>query len=173
MLFILQYTAHFAAQYKDKLLAEIEGRSWQPSDTPPPSLSNDSSLRKPRANLARTNSPIPRSGSGSPSMGYNQSSSQGGNGNGGGSTQKSRNEDYFANMGNTNDGRSSDLPPSQGGKYGGFGSDNSYNSNSNRGGGNSSIPSIDDLRDDPVAALSKGWGWFSNVASQASKSINE
>ena len=35
---------------------------------------------------------------------------------------KEQNQDYFARMGNENSSRPDNLPPSQGGKYSGFGS---------------------------------------------------
>lgn len=74
-------------------------------------------------------------------------------------------------MGAANDSRPEGLAPSQGGKYGGFGSDASYtpsNSTSSR-----ALPSMDDLRDDPVSALGRGWGFLGAALSQASKTINE
>ncbi|KAK4705808.1 hypothetical protein P7C70_g393, partial [Phenoliferia sp. Uapishka_3] len=172
-----KYSAHFATQYKDKLLAEIEGREWSPSDSPAPAPATDtSSLRKPRALGGRGPSPVPTRQS-STSTSYNQpaSSSPGTPGGAGGAgnpyNQKARNEDYFANMGAANDTRSADLPPSQGGKYGGFGSDASYNPSNATS--SKALPSFDDLRDDPVSALGRGWGFFGAALSQASRAINE
>ncbi|KAL8284149.1 hypothetical protein RQP46_004898 [Phenoliferia psychrophenolica] len=160
-----KYSAHFATQYKDKLLAEIEGREWSPSDSPAPAASNASALRKPRATGGRGPSPTP-----SRDSGYNQPASPSSPGGPGGS-QKSRNEDYFANMGAANDSRSAELPPSQGGKYGGFGSDASYNPSNSTS--SRALPSMDDLRDDPVSALGRGWGFLGAALTQASRSINE
>lgn len=82
-------------------------------------------------------------------------------------------------MGSANSSRSADLPPSQGGKYGGFGSSDG-NSSSGSGSYNPSdrtssraLPSMDDLRDNPAQALSRGWGFLGAALSQASKHINE
>lgn len=74
-------------------------------------------------------------------------------------------------MGSQNEGRSADLPPSQGGKYGGFGSDASYNPSNATS--SRALPSLDDLRDDPVSALGRGWGFLGAALSQASRTINE
>lgn len=74
-------------------------------------------------------------------------------------------------MGQRNEMRPSGLPPSQGGKYAGFGSDSGYtpsNATSSR-----ALPGLDDFRDDPVSALGRGWGFLGAALSQASRSINE
>lgn len=154
-------------QYKDKLSAEVEGRSWGPSDTPRPAPYHEptSSLRKPRATTSRTSNTASQSTSRSstPSMNYNSNEASNAN-----ESQKSRNEDFFASMGSANDTRREDLPPSQGGKYAGFGSDASYHPTSSR-----ALPSVDDFRDDPMSALGKGWGVFGAALRTASKTINE
>lgn len=186
--------SHFAAQYKDKvssslcspwfqhqrlfpqLLAEIEGRTWSPEDTPPPSAtSTNSSLRKPRSTNSRGSSPAPSRAQQLSSNSSNRATSPLSAGGAGGVSnpynQKARNEDYFASMGSQNEGRSADLPPSQGGKYGGFGSDASYNPSNATS--SRALPRLDDLRDDPVSALGRGWGFLGAALSQASRTINE
>ena len=98
--------------------------------------------------------------------------------------QKTANEAFFATMGAANAGRSEDLPPSQGGKYGGFGSDPfpSPGSGSTAGGNSAhpsamlssrALPSLNELQADPLRALGRGWGLFSSTVAQASKTINE
>ncbi|PLW04581.1 hypothetical protein PCANC_28864 [Puccinia coronata f. sp. avenae] len=157
------YNTHFAAQYRDKLVAEAEGREWTPSDTPPTLVvpqdpEGSMGLRKPRAQLghklgisSRTSS-AGSSRAGTPTLQANR---------------KAENEAYFSSLGSVNAQRSEDLPPSQGGKYVGFGS--SASSNNNLGGGGAgwdeSTPS--------VAVLSKGWGFLSSTLSQATKTLNE
>lgn len=97
-------------------------------------------------------------------------------------SQKTANETYFASLGQANAHRSADLHPSQGGKYTGFGSSpmpSPGQSNSNAGSHPSNItssralPTFNDLQSDPLKAMSKGWGLFSNTLSQATKTINE
>ncbi|KAK4055082.1 Zn finger-containing GTPase- Activating Protein for ARF [Microbotryomycetes sp. JL201] len=183
-----KYNTHFAAMYRDKLLAEAEGKSWSPEDTPAPAApsssgsnangaTRSSSLRnKPRIMTGSNRSGSPGMNSparsGSPATPtYNQPAS------GTASSQKSANENYFARLGAANDSRPDNLPPSQGGKYGGFGSADSaipsggaYNSErlSSR-----ALPSFEDIREDPVSAVSKGWGLFSAALGAVSKTVND
>ena len=67
-------------------------------------------------------------------------------------TDKQRSEQYFSQKGNINSARPDDLPPSQGGKYAGFGS---------------SYQPEPEKTDDPMAILSKGWSFFSTTAMSA------
>ncbi|MBW0504393.1 hypothetical protein O181_044108 [Austropuccinia psidii MF-1] len=159
------YNTHFAAQYRDKLTAEAEGRPWSPSDTPPllvlPNQSDSSpAVRKPRSNLGQklslsrsnSNSSNPTSLSRSPTSPTT------------GSSKKTENEAYFSSLGSLNATRSEKLPPSQGGKYVGFGSsDQSVNSNE-----------CDNWPEPPgLTALTKGWGFLSSTISQATKTLND
>lgn len=74
-------------------------------------------------------------------------------------------------MGAANESRSADLPPSQGGKYAGFGSQGSFNPNEATS--SKALPSFDDLRDDPVSALGRGWGLFSSALGKVGQAVNE
>lgn len=77
---------------------------------------------------------------------------------------------YFAKLGAANASRPDNLPPSQGGKYQGFG--NTVSSQPKNDGG-ASLPGLDELQKDPVAALSKGFGWFTKTVTQTAKTVNE
>lgn len=83
--------------------------------------------------------------------------------------QKARNENYFAKMGQANASRPADLAPSQGGKYAGFGSAPPEPQDSQQ----SALPSADEFSKDPVAALTKGFGWFSTTVAKQAKVVNE
>ncbi|KNZ50616.1 uncharacterized protein VP01_432g16 [Puccinia sorghi] len=162
------YNTHFAAQYRDKLAAEAEGRPWSPSDTPPtlvlPADTEGSmGLRKPRAQLGQKFGVSPRTSSaGSSRVGTPAGTPTIGN-------RKAENEAYFASLGSLNAQRPEDLPPSQGGKYVGFGSSASTSNVGGGGGGGGDgweeVPS--------VAVLSKGWGFLSSTLSQATRTLNE
>ncbi|GAA5861399.1 hypothetical protein JCM3774_000236 [Rhodotorula dairenensis] len=177
-----KYNTHIASMYREKLVCDAEGRPWVPSAPDPASTSATSnggagasttgSLRKPRAsNLASSgassSSSGPNSRSGSPAVG--------------GLPSRAQNEDFFARMGAANDSRPDHLPPSQGGKYGGFGSGGAGTSSASRGGGNNhnnplssrNLPGIDDLRDDPMGALNKGWGFLGAALGAVGKTVNE
>ena len=82
--------------------------------------------------------------------------------------QKVKNEAYFAKMGQANATRSADLPPNQGGKYAGFGSAGPELEKQERG-----IPSADEFQKDPVAALTKGFGWVGAALGKRAKVVNE
>ena len=75
--------------------------------------------------------------------------------------RKAANEAYFAKMGAANANRSDDLPPSQGGKYGGFGSDPAA---AGGGPGGGAADWMSDFQKDPLAGLTKGFGWLGKNA---------
>jgi hypothetical protein len=82
--------------------------------------------------------------------------------------QKAKNEAYFAKMGEANSSRPDDLPPNQGGKFAGFGSAPAQPERPQGG-----MPSADEFQKDPVAALTKGFGWFSSVVGKQAKVVND
>lgn len=83
-------------------------------------------------------------------------------------TQKAKNEAYFERMGAANADRPDGLAPSQGGKYGGFGSAAPEPAQQQSG-----LPSADDFSKDPVAALTRGFGWFSSTVTKQAKIVND
>jgi len=90
--------------------------------------------------------------------------------------QKVRNESYFAGLGHANASRPEDLPPSQGGRYQGFGSTPAPSSGSQHpayGLSSRAAPSLSELQENPVAALSKGWSLFSAAVAGATKAVSE
>jgi ADP-ribosylation factor GTPase-activating protein 1 len=88
--------------------------------------------------------------------------------------QKAQNEAYFSRMGEANASRPDSLPPSQGGKYAGFGSampEPAQSSTTSSGG--SGIPSADEFQQNPIGALTKGLGWFSTAVTKQAKMVND
>lgn len=90
----------------------------------------------------------------------------------GGRSQKDLNEEFFAKKGAANAGRSDGLRPSEGGKYAGFGSEPVPSKAEPRPQDNAAMPGMDDFQKDPVAALSKGLGWFTGAAVKSAKTVN-
>lgn len=91
-------------------------------------------------------------------------------------SQKSANEAYFASLGSANANRSADLPPSQGGKYQGFGSTPSPSAGSQHpsfGLSSAAAPTLSELQENPTAALSKGWSLLSAAVIGASRVVSE
>ncbi|KAI7121131.1 hypothetical protein KC352_g32977 [Hortaea werneckii] len=73
-------------------------------------------------------------------------------------------------MGSENAQRSTDLPPSQGGKYSGFGSGPpppSSSSSSNNNGWQ------DDFQKDPLSSITKGLGWLGSNFSKQAINVNK
>ena len=90
--------------------------------------------------------------------------------------QKSANEQYFAGLGQANASRPENLPPSQGGRYQGFGSTPSPPSDPGNPSFNLSsraVPTFSELQENPMGALTKGWSFFSSTVSGATRAVNE
>lgn len=88
-------------------------------------------------------------------------------------SQKAANESYFASLGELNANRPENLPPSQGGRYQGFGSTPSPSQHPSYGLSSASAPTLSDIQENPMAALSKGWSLFSSAVVSATKVVNE
>ncbi|KAF9363422.1 Zn finger-containing GTPase- Activating Protein for ARF [Mortierella sp. NVP85] len=171
-----KYSSVFATQYKEKLAALCEGRSWTPSA----SAARSPLVRNNLAANSRTGSPGPNqfqqssfnnSGSSFGSNGYNSPSPGGslnsnGGGGGGPMTDKTRNEQYFNRLGAENASRPEGLPPSQGGRYAGFGNTPAMVPQNNS-------MDVNDILNDPAAALSKGWNILSSTLAAGATMINE
>ena len=80
-------------------------------------------------------------------------------------SKKAQNEAYFARMGAENLNRPEDLPPNQGGKYAGFGSDPFPKKQDD----DMNLPNANDFQTDPVGALTKGFGWLGATVSRNAK----
>ncbi|CAO3684602.1 unnamed protein product [Rhizopus stolonifer] len=125
-----KYHSRFAELYRDKLNAEAEGRSWTPTLT----------SKKPQSSNTRSLTQQRNSSSSSLPVNY---------------IDKSRNEEYFAKLGDANEARPENLPPNQGGKYTGFGNTQFQPRQTS--------PDIHDIINDPRAAVEKGWSLLSYV----------
>ncbi|KAI8872359.1 ArfGap-domain-containing protein [Ramicandelaber brevisporus] len=188
-----KYKSQFADLWRKKLTAECEGRTWTPpaaasSASPATSASSSSHTPASRASQLKSSSSLRGFGSDSfPSSNSSGSGSSGGvfpprqpsnsgnSGNSGNNFQlptKKENEDYFARLGASNSGRSESLPPSQGGKYIGFGStpEPSQLQRSNNSGFGFDA---EDIINDPMSALSRGWNMFSLTAGKALSTLGE
>ncbi|KAJ7490272.1 ArfGap-domain-containing protein [Mycena galericulata] len=170
------YHCWAASQYREKLDAEIAGKEWAQSAPPPPSLSSSTDsagLRKSRASARSSTGMSLRGDSASPAS-FGNNSPRGTPDLG--ADQKTANESYFATLGQANASRPAELPPSQGGRYQGFGNTPSPASPSQHpsyGLSSAAAPSFSDIQENPVAALSKGWSLFSAAVVGASRVVSE
>ncbi|KAF3036849.1 Zn finger-containing GTPase- Activating Protein for ARF [Didymella heteroderae] len=168
-----RYDSEAGDEWKERLSCKVEDREFDKSNLPKrlPKKENTAGggaggPLSGRASAAGSRSQTPlgktRSNdssfqrSGSPAIGTNAMSSH-----------KAKNEAYFSRMGAENANRSEDLAPSQGGKYAGFGSEPDHWKNNNDEPG--APPEIADFQKDPVAALTKGFGWLGASVSKVGK----
>ena len=147
-----RYDSEAGEEWKERLTCQVEGKEYVPG-----------AIKK--TPTARAETGVTPAGSGRNTPLSNVRSPPQRNAS---PSQKSKNEAYFARMGAENESRPDNLPPSQGGKYGGFGSAPMPDSASNNG-----MPSGNDFQADPMAALTKGFGWLSSNISKQAASVNK
>ncbi|QIX01002.1 hypothetical protein AMS68_006519 [Peltaster fructicola] len=146
-----RYDSEAGEEWKERLSCKVEGRTFDPA-----------TLVKPAAKKPDMSTPTV-SGRGTP-----VSRTQGAPQRTASPSQKAKNESYFAGKGQENALRPDNLPPSQGGKFQGFGSSPMPSqSNSAR------APTANDFQSDPMAALTKGFGWLSSTVSKQAATVNE
>ena len=149
-----RYGGDEGEEYKERLGCKVDGREF--SGMPVKERKRMES-RGMEPSTARTSSPLGAAGAA-----------------GGPRSQKAQNEDFFARKGNENASRPEGMAPSQGGKYGGFGSEPAVSTSRDGGsGGGGALPGVDDFQKDPVAALSKGLGWFTSTVGKGAKTVND
>lgn len=149
-----RYDSPVGEEYKERLAAKVEGKEYVPGERPKkvervPTHSSNASLSG-----SRSSTPIGRL------QDAERKTSRAASPLG----QKAQNEAYFARMGAENSNRRDDLPPSQGGKFAGFGSgpapskaaDNDW---------------MADFSKDPMAGLTKGFGWLGKTAQTNMKKV--
>jgi ADP-ribosylation factor GTPase-activating protein 1 len=142
-----RYGGVVGEEYKDRLTAKVEGKEYVKS----------SPASKPAVKRTNTGDVNPAA----------TASLAGGSVQGG---RKEQNEAFFAKLGAANATRRADLPPSQGGKYAGFGS---APPPQKVGVQDEGMPGLDELQRDPLAAVGKGLGWFAGVVGKSAKTVND
>ncbi|CAK7266507.1 ADP-ribosylation factor GTPase-activating protein gcs1 [Sporothrix epigloea] len=151
-----RYSGDVGEEYKERLSAKVEGREYVPSEKKPKPATAATS-----ASASSRSTPLAGSRTQSPSLSNAAAANSGG--------KIKVDEKYFARLGAENAARPDHLPPSQGGKYTGFGSSPPP---SQSAGGADSLPGFDDLQRDPVAALTKSFGWFTSTVTKTAKTVN-
>ncbi|KAL5379553.1 hypothetical protein DPSP01_008430 [Paraphaeosphaeria sporulosa] len=168
-----RYDSEAGDEWKERLSCKVENREFDKSNLPKRLPKKETTALGSGAPLSgRASGPGSRSGtplgktrsndsagalrSGSPALGTNAM----------GNSQKARNEEYFARMGSQNANRPEGVAPNQGGKYAGFGSEPDHWKKEDDF---DKPPALDDFQKDPVAALTKGFGWLGASVSKAGK----
>lgn len=166
-----RYGGTVGGEYKERLTCKVEGRQYVPGVLSAQTASNTASSSNSKQ-PSRTATPASGAGAINASTSYSNgnptsfpiASSTAGN-----PPQKARNEAYFAKLGAENASRSGEVPPSQGGKFQGFGSELGADAGAKGGTG----ATIDDFAKDSIATLSKGFGWFASTVTKTAKSAHE
>lgn len=150
-----KYDNYVAEDYKELLTCEIEGRQYVQKDHSGESL--PSSFATNNSTTSIRQEPIQSKRATGPTT----------------NDQKQKNESYFASLGSVNASRPDELPPSQGGKYGGFGNTPQPQGSNQSNGGSLSSFTIDNLQSDPIGTLTKGWGLFSSAVTKSVAEVHE
>lgn len=137
-----KYDNFVAEDYKESLSCLIEGKEFVAKDRSGQSLPTGEEEVKP-------NSVNPRA-----------------------AMDKAKNEEYFSRLGTQNETRPDHLPPSQGGKYAGFGNTPAPKSTLG-GGGTLTGLTFNKLQEDPLGTLTKGWGIFSSTVAKSVTEVHE
>jgi len=183
-----KYHSWAAAQYREKLNADLQDKAWSPS-APPEGFtaprsglgtsgsrpSSAQGLRKSRASARTGAGTTLRADSASPSLSSLNPASPDSN-DGKPTDQKAANEAYFTSLGSLNASRPDNLPPSLGGRYQGFGSTPEPPADSQHpsyGLTSHAAPTLSELQENPMATLSKGWSLFSSAVVGASRVVSE
>ncbi|KAJ9149067.1 ADP-ribosylation factor GTPase-activating protein GCS1 [Pleurostoma richardsiae] len=148
-----RYGSEAGEEWKERLSAKVEGREYVPGER---KKAAPSTTAAPAAAAAAARSNTPLSGSAS---GNSRTASP--------SRRAKVDDKYFAGLGAANASRPDGLPPSQGGKYSGFG-----NMPAPQRRDDQALPGFDELQKDPLAALGKGFGWFTSTVTKTAKTVN-
>ncbi|KAH7206696.1 hypothetical protein ACKLNR_009966 [Fusarium oxysporum f. sp. zingiberi] len=149
-----RYSGEVGEEWKERLSCKVEGREYVPGAKKPVSA--------PTKPASRTGTPM----SGSSRRNESPAAGSGGGGGGGGGGKVKVDDQYFSRLGADNAARPDHLPPSQGGKYAGFGSTPAPNSSDND-------LNFGDIQKDAVATLTRGFGWFTSTVSKTAKTVND
>lgn len=171
-----RYEGDAGEEWKERLSCKVEGKEYVPGQE---KKNNNTGTRSSTPMSVGTGGVGPgRTASPAATSGVSRTSSL----RSGAAGKKEQNEAYFAKLGSDNASRSDNLPPSQGGKFTGFGGglppssssgdrrSSPFGGFSGFGGGNAAL---DDFQKDPVASISKGFGWFASAVGKGAKTVND
>ncbi|KAI2473018.1 zinc finger protein gcs1 [Annulohypoxylon bovei var. microspora] len=154
-----RYSGEVGEEWKERLGAKVEGKDYVPGERKPTPQPSASTAKPASKQVSRTGTPLQGVATGGSRT---ASPSRPG-------VKAKVDDEYFSRLGKENATRSADLPPSQGGKYAGFGN----TPMSPKSGGGGALPDFSEVQKDPVAALTKGFGWFTTTVSKTAKGIND
>lgn len=147
-----RYSGEAGEEWKERLSAKVEGREYVPGE------------RKPSVAAVKTGAaPLGGSRSGTPAAATRSENDAAASAGGG---KVKVDDKYFESLGAANASRPDDLHPNQGGKYAGFGSTPIPQKQEG-------LPKFEELQKDPLAALTKSFGWFSTTVTKTAANVNK
>lgn len=172
-----RYESDSGEEWKERLSCKVDGREYIQG-------------QEKKNNSLRSSTPLSLAGTGAGAVAGARAGSpatssirSGDNQRGGLPSKKEQNEAYFAKLGSDNASRVDNLPPSQGGKFTGFGGGMPTSSAGERrsspfggfgGWGNSGGGQpFEDLQKDPMGTITKGFGWLTSTVGKSAKQVNE
>jgi ADP-ribosylation factor GTPase-activating protein 1 len=155
-----RYSGEVGDEWKERLSAKVEGREYVAGEKKTTTTTTAASApTPPMGRKSATHTPTP---TGVAALDSKREASPAP-----GSGKVKVDDRYFARLGADNASRPDDVPPNQGGKYAGFGNMPAPVPK------DESVPTLDDLQRDPVAALTKGFGWFTSTVTKTAKTVND
>lgn len=161
-----RYGGEVGEEWKERLTAKVEGREYVPTEK----KKNQQEDKKQSSTATHVAMAAGRGGgacSGPPLAG-SASSRTASPAPGGTSGKVKVDEKYFARLAADNANRPEDLPPNLGGRYTGFGNTPMPPKRDDQ-----VLPGLDELQKDPVAALTKGFGWLALTVTKTAKTVND
>ena len=148
-----RYGGEVGEEWKERLTCKVEGREYVPGERKKTTTATaTASAQQQQQSSSLANTPLSGSRTASPTPG-----------------KIKVDVDYFAKLGERNAQRPEGVPPSQGGKYIGFGNTGPVQPRDQE----PALPGLDDLQRDPVGAITKGLGWFASTVTKTAKTVNE
>lgn len=147
-----RYSGEVGEEWKERLSAKVEGREYVPGERKPASAKTNT------GSASRSATPLSGTANNNGGSRPQSPSTSGG--------KVKVDDKYFEGLGAANAARPDNLPPSQGGKYAGFGNTPAHASQEE------GLPKFDELQKDPLAALGKGFGWFTSTVTKTATSVN-
>ena len=169
----LKYDNPIAEDYKEKLTCLVEGREFVEPTHPDfnPSMLGKTPIQSQQDTFSDSSTATSRDQT---PLGNRRSTPFGSNSAVGTPTDsRSRNEQFFAELGRRNQEKPDHLPPSQGGRYQGFGNTPTPTSTGSPASSGNNTLSLQNLQKDPLGTLTKGWGMFSSAVSKSFNDVNE
>ncbi|KUI68699.1 ADP-ribosylation factor GTPase-activating protein GCS1 [Cytospora mali] len=146
-----RYSGEVGEEWKERLSAKVEGREYVPGERKPAAV-------KTAASTSRSATPLSGTVNSTSSRPESPATSGG---------KVKVDDKYFEGLGAANAARPDHLPPSQGGKFAGFGNTPAPAKK------DEALPNLDELQKDPLAALGKGFGWFTSTVTKTATTVNK